>query len=53
MLEKIEKIEKKLINIEFDLWEFEDKLIEEQRQEIFKIRQKILGVIIAVRGWDK
>ena len=49
----LEKIEKELINIEFDLWEFEDKLIEEQKQQMFKIRQKLLGVIIAVRECDK
>ena len=49
----LEKIKKELINIEFDLWEFEDNLTKEQKQQMFKIRQKILGVIIAVRDWDK
>ena len=49
----LEKIEKELTNIEYDLWEFEDGLTEEQKQQMFKIRQKILGVIIAVRDWDK
>ena len=49
----LEKIEKELINVEYDLWMFEDNLTKEQKQEMFKIRQKILGVIIAVRDWDK
>jgi len=49
----LEKIEKDLINVEYDLWMFEDNLTEEQKQKIFKIRQKILAVIIAVRDWDK
>ena len=51
MLKEI--VEKELINIEFDLWEFEDNLTKEQKQEIFKIRQKLLSVILAVREWDK
>ena len=49
----LERIEKDLINVEYDLWMFEDNLTEEQKQEIFKIRQKILAVIIAVRDCDK
>ena len=48
-----ERIEKDLIDVEYDLWMFEDNLTEEQKQEIFKIRQKILAVIIAVRDWVK
>lgn len=48
-----ENVEKELTNIEYDLWEFEDSLTEEQKKEMFKIRQKLLGLIIAVRDWDK
>ena len=48
-----ERIEEDLINVEYDLWMFEDNLTKEQKQEIFKIRQKILEIIIAVREWDK
>ena len=49
----VKEIEKELINVEYDLWEFEDKLSKDLRWELFKIRQKLLGVIIAVRDWDK
>ena len=48
-----ENVEKELTNIEYDLWEFEDDLTEEQKKEMFKIRQKILAVIMAVRDWNK